>query len=138
VEAIRALMVAKRSARNERTQTINQARGLILTGPDDLRERFAGHAAAALAEAIAALRPRPGDAAEYAIRVALRELLDRRKKTGQYRGEQLRLGRQARSPVQDLAGQAPLDGEDGAACFPRAEVLWRGIASPAQAADQAD
>ena len=74
VEAIRALMVAKRSARHERTQAINQARALILTGPDDLRARFAGHTAAALAEAIAALRPRPGDAAEYAIRVALREL----------------------------------------------------------------
>ena len=29
---------------------------------------------AALAEAIAALRPRPGDAAQYAVRVALREL----------------------------------------------------------------
>ena len=74
VEAIRALMVAKRSARNERTQAINQARSLILTGPDDLRARFARHSAAALAEAIAALRPRPGDAAEYAVRVALREL----------------------------------------------------------------
>jgi hypothetical protein len=32
-EALRALMVAKRSARNERTQAINQARALILTGP---------------------------------------------------------------------------------------------------------
>ncbi|HXP20007.1 MAG TPA: IS110 family transposase [Streptosporangiaceae bacterium] len=74
VEAIRALMVAKRSARHERTQAINQARALLLTGPDDLRARFAGHTAAALAEAIAALRPRPGDAAGYAIRVALREL----------------------------------------------------------------
>src|SRR5215472_17642453 len=51
VEAIRALMVAKRSARNERTQAINQARALILTGPDDLRERLARHSAAALAEA---------------------------------------------------------------------------------------
>jgi transposase len=71
---IRALMVAKRSARNERTQAINQARSLILTGPDDLRARFARHSAAALADAIAALRPRPGDAAEYAIRIALREL----------------------------------------------------------------
>ena len=40
VEAIRALMVAKRSARNERTQAINQARSLIVTGPDDLRARF--------------------------------------------------------------------------------------------------
>src|SRR5690348_16713396 len=74
VEAIRALMVAKRSARHERTQAINQARALILTGPDELRSRFAGKRAAALAEAVAALRPRPGDAAEYSLRVALREL----------------------------------------------------------------
>jgi len=53
VEAIRALMVAKRSARHERTQAINQARALILTGPDELRARFAGLRAAALAEAAA-------------------------------------------------------------------------------------
>jgi transposase len=58
VEAIRALMVAKRSARAERTQAINQARALILTGPDELRARFAGQRAAALAGAVAALRPR--------------------------------------------------------------------------------
>jgi len=74
VEAIRALTGDGRSARNERTQAINQARSLILTGPDDLRARFARHFAAALADAIAALRPRPGDAAGYAIRIALREL----------------------------------------------------------------
>jgi transposase len=67
-------MVAKRSARHERTQAINQARALILTGPDELRARFAGHRASALAEAVAALRPRPGDAADHAVRVALREL----------------------------------------------------------------
>ena len=74
VEAIRALMVAKRSARHERTQAINQARALILTGPDELRARFARHSTAALAAAIAALRPRPGDVPGYATRVALREL----------------------------------------------------------------
>jgi transposase len=74
VEAIRALMVAKRSARNERTQAINQARALILTGPDDLRARFARHAPAALATGLAALRPRPGDVPGYATRIALREL----------------------------------------------------------------
>ena len=34
VEAIRALMVARRSARAERTQAINQARSLIVTGDD--------------------------------------------------------------------------------------------------------
>ena len=48
VEAIRALMVAKRSATGERTQTINQARALVLTGPDDIRARFARHGTAAL------------------------------------------------------------------------------------------
>jgi len=74
VEAIRALMVAKRSARHERTQAINQARALIVTGPDELRARFAGHAPAALAAAIAALRPRPGEVPGYATRIALREL----------------------------------------------------------------
>jgi len=73
VEAIRALMVAKRSARSERTQAVNQARALIMTGPEELRARFAGHSTAALAAAIAALRPRPGDVPGYATRVALRE-----------------------------------------------------------------
>jgi transposase len=74
VEAIRALTGDGRSARNERTQANGQARSLILTGPGDLRARFARRSAAGLAEAIAALRPRPGDAADYAVRVALREL----------------------------------------------------------------
>ena len=74
VEAIRALMVAKRSARAERTQANGQARALIVTGPEELRARFAGHRPAQLVEAIAALRPRPGDVPGYATRVALREL----------------------------------------------------------------
>ncbi len=74
VEAIRVLMVAKRSARAERTQTINQARALILTGPDDLRARFSQHDTADLVAELAALRPRPGDVVGYATRVAVREL----------------------------------------------------------------
>ena len=56
-------MVAKRSARAERTQTINQTRSLILTGPEDLQARFAQHAAAGLVSELALLRPRPGGAA---------------------------------------------------------------------------
>jgi transposase len=67
-------MVAKRSARSERTQTINQARALVLTGPDDLRARFAHHTAAALVASMASLRPRPGNVVGYATRIALREL----------------------------------------------------------------
>jgi transposase len=73
-EAIRALMVAKRSARSERIQTINQARALVLTGPDDIRVRFAKHTAAGLVAELAALRPRPGAVVGYATRIALREL----------------------------------------------------------------
>ena len=74
VEAIRALMVARRSAASERTQTINQARALVLTGPDDLRDTIRPARHAALVAALASLRPRPGDVVGYATRIALREL----------------------------------------------------------------
>ncbi len=67
-------MVARRSAAGERTRAINQARALVLTGPDDLRARFTRHTPAALVAGIASLRPRPGDVPGYATRVALREL----------------------------------------------------------------
>ncbi len=67
-------MVARRSARSERVQTINQARALVVTGPDDLRTRFARHTAAGLVSGLASLRPRPGDVVGYATRIALREL----------------------------------------------------------------
>jgi transposase len=74
VEAIRALMVAKRTARSERIQTINQARSLIVTGPEDLRARFAGHSADDLVAELAALRPRPGSMIRYHTLLSLREL----------------------------------------------------------------
>ncbi len=78
MEAIRALMVAKRSARNERTQAIDQ--GQV---PD--RHRARGHAGTvagkhtttALVAGLTALRPRPGDVPGYATRIALRELGER-------------------------------------------------------------
>jgi transposase len=67
-------MVAKRSARAGRTQAINQARALVLTGPDDLRIRFCGHTPAGLAAELASLRPLPGAPVGYPTRIALREL----------------------------------------------------------------
>jgi len=39
VEAIRALLVARRSGRNVRVKYLNQIRHLIFTAPDELRER---------------------------------------------------------------------------------------------------
>ena len=74
VEAIRALMVAKRSAKSERIQTINQARALVLTGPDDLRTQLARLSASEFVARAAALRPRQGDLVGYATRMAVREL----------------------------------------------------------------
>ncbi len=74
VEAIRALVVAKRTARAQRTQTINQARALILTGPDGIRTRFRSCTPADLVAELAALRPRPGSMVRYHTLLSLREL----------------------------------------------------------------
>jgi len=74
VEAIRALMVAKRTARAQRTQAINQARALIVTGPDDVRARFTAHGPAELVAELAALRPQPGSMVRYHTLLSLREL----------------------------------------------------------------
>ena len=74
VEAIRALMVAKRTARAQRTQTNVQARALIITGPDGTRTRFTGQTPAGLVAELAALRPRPGSMVRYHTLLSLREL----------------------------------------------------------------
>ena len=56
VEAIRALMVARRSAGESRTKAINQIRQLVYTAPDELRERFVGVPSWRIAEGVAILR----------------------------------------------------------------------------------
>ena len=57
VEAIRVLVVAKRSARSTKIQTLNQIRHLSFTAPDELRQRLAGASRQQLAAKAAALRP---------------------------------------------------------------------------------
>ena len=59
-EALRALLVAKRSARSTRIRTIVQLRHLMFTAPDELRARLGGLSAAILVSEAANLRPRPG------------------------------------------------------------------------------
>ena len=49
-----------------------------MTGPEDLRARFAAHATADLVTDLASLRPRPGAVVGYHTRIALRELGQRR------------------------------------------------------------
>lgn len=78
VEAIRALVVAKRSARDTKIKTLNQIRHLGYTAPDDLRERLAGLSRKRLVATTAALRPREGaDQVAFATKTAL-SLLGRR------------------------------------------------------------
>jgi len=67
VEAIRALVVARRSARSAKIQTLNQIRHLSFTAPEQLRQRLAGVSRHHLAARAAALRPATGEGADQVI-----------------------------------------------------------------------
>ena len=74
-EAMRSLLIAKRSGREARITCLNQLRHLGFCGPDDLREAFRGVPRRSLAARAAALRPRPGsDVVTYAAKLAMRTL----------------------------------------------------------------
>ncbi len=74
VEAIRTLMVAKGSARRDRTAAINRMRALVLTAPDPIRVRFAHHTTISLVKEAAAMRPCAGELVELTTLIVLREL----------------------------------------------------------------
>ena len=75
VEAIRVLLVAKRSGRDVRIKSLNQIRHLGFTAPDELRERFRGVSRDTLARQAAALRLHDGsDPVTYATKLALQTL----------------------------------------------------------------
>jgi len=75
VEAIRALLVAKRSAREARLRALHQMRQLSYTGPDQLRSRLKGLSITELVAATAAMRTRAsGDPVVYATKVSLTSL----------------------------------------------------------------
>ena len=70
-EALRALLVAKRSARSTRIRTIVQLRHLMFTAPDELRSKLGALNATQLVNAAAKLRPRPGaDVALHGVKTA--------------------------------------------------------------------
>jgi transposase len=75
VEAIRALLVARRSGRNVRIKYLNQIRHLGFTGPDELRERLRDVHRDHLARTAALLRPTAGsDTVVYTTKLALQTL----------------------------------------------------------------
>src|SRR5256885_6466013 len=75
VEAIRALLVVRRSGRNVRIKYLNQIRHLGFTAPDELRERLREVHRDHLARTAAALRPTTGsDTVVYATKLAIATL----------------------------------------------------------------
>ena len=75
VEAIRALVVAKRSARDVRIKCLNQIRHLSFTGPESLRTQLKGLSPIMLPVEAAALRPRAGsDLVLYATKLSIQSL----------------------------------------------------------------
>ncbi|HEV3311397.1 MAG TPA: IS110 family transposase [Chloroflexota bacterium] len=78
IEAIRVLVVAKRSARGARIKALTQMRHLVITAPDRLRSRLKGLTVCALVGEAARLRPsRSGDAVMAAHKAALCSLARR-------------------------------------------------------------
>jgi transposase len=75
VEAIRALMVAKRSARSTKVKALNQIRHLGFTAPEEIRRCLQGASRELIAKQAAALRPTAhGDQVVFATKTALRSL----------------------------------------------------------------
>jgi transposase len=78
VEQMRVLLVARRSARRQRIQTLNQLRHLVFTAPEPIRVRFKDRYKRGLVTEAAKMRPRPGsDPVTYTTNVVIRNLARR-------------------------------------------------------------
>ena len=78
VEQMRVLLVARRSARQQRIQSLNQLRQLVFTAPEPIRVRFKDRYKTGLVSEAAAMRPRLGvDPVTYATKVVIRSLARR-------------------------------------------------------------
>ncbi|MCP4226012.1 MAG: IS110 family transposase [Actinomycetia bacterium] len=77
-EQMRVLLVARRSARDQRIQTLNQIRHLVFTAPEPIRERFLGRYQRGMLTEMTKMRPRPGaDPIAYVTLSTLRNLARR-------------------------------------------------------------
>ena len=78
VEEMRVLMVARRSAREQRIQTLNQLRHLVFTAPEEIRVRFKDRPKTGLVSEAANMRPHKGsDPVTYTTNVVIRNLARR-------------------------------------------------------------
>ncbi len=78
VEQMRVLMIARRSARMQRNQTLNQLRQVVICAPDEIRTRFKDRHKTGLVSEAARMRPRKGsDSVTYTTYVVIRSLARR-------------------------------------------------------------
>lgn len=78
VEQMRVLLVARRSARQQRIQTLNQLRHLVFCAPEPIRVRFKDRYKTGLVNEAAAMRPRRGtDPVAYTTNTVIRNLARR-------------------------------------------------------------
>jgi transposase len=78
VEQMRVLLVARRSARRQRIQTLNQLRHLVFTAPEEIRVRFKDRYKRGLVTEAAKMRPRKGsDPVTYTTNLVIRNLARR-------------------------------------------------------------
>ena len=78
VEQIRVLMVARRSARQQRIQTLNQLRHLVFTAPEPIRVRFKDRYKTSLVTEAANMRPNKGsDPVTFTTNLVIRNLARR-------------------------------------------------------------
>ncbi len=78
VEQIRVLLVARRSAREQRIQTLNQLRHLVFTAPEEIRVRFKDRPKTGLITEAANMRPRKGsDPIMYRTNLVIKSLARR-------------------------------------------------------------
>jgi len=81
VEQMRVLMVARRSARQQRIQSLNQLRHLVFTAPEPIRVRFKGRYKTGLVTEAANMRPNQGsDPVTYTTNLMIRNLARRVKR----------------------------------------------------------
>lgn len=101
VEAVRVLMVARRSAVDERIQILNQMRNICFCADDEIRTRFEDLSPKALINEASTMRPRVGDdLVRYTTLIVLRELARRARNL---RDETNRLNKLLRPLVRDVA-----------------------------------
>ena len=78
VEQMRVLMVARRSAREQRIQSLNQIRHLVFTAPESIRVRFKDRYKTGLVTEAANMRPRKGsDPIVFTTNMVIRNLARR-------------------------------------------------------------